>query len=116
MQTKLYSLGINVDTQAFYNYPTIRDIANYIMNKSDKNISTLSDIENINIPEIRKINDCKHLEYQNIFAYPYVSDWYCPLQRNLHFQDICLRVFSPCFFFSRYPTSFKAIFITFFGS
>ena len=69
MQTKLYSLGINVDTQAFYNYPTIRDIANYIMNKSDKNLSTLSDIEKINIPEIRKINETKHLEYKNILFF-----------------------------------------------
>lgn len=69
IQTKLYSLGINIDTQAFYNYPTIRDIANYIMNKSDKNISTLSDIEKINIPEIKKISEHRSLEYKNILFF-----------------------------------------------
>ena len=41
IQTKLYALGISIDTQVFYNYPTIRDIANYITHKLNNTINNL---------------------------------------------------------------------------
>jgi len=71
IQTKLYALGISIDTQVFYNYPTIRDIANYITHKLNNNINNLKDIENINTSDIifpiNKINTT----YNNILFFRY---------------------------------------------
>lgn len=71
IQTKLYALGISIDTQVFYNYPTIRDIANYITHKLNNTINNLKDIENINISDIifpiNKINTT----YNNILFFRY---------------------------------------------
>ena len=71
IQTKLYALGISIDTQVFYNYPTLRDIANYITHKLNNTINNLKDIENINISDIifpiNKINTT----YNNILFFRY---------------------------------------------
>lgn len=69
IQTKLYSLGISLDTQVFYNYSTIRDIANYIAHKADSESNILSDLEKIKIPDIIKPNYINNHEYKNILFF-----------------------------------------------
>lgn len=69
IQTKLYSYGISIDTQTFYNYPTIRDISNYISHKSNTNYNNLSDFEKIKIPDIIIPNSTNNYEYKNILFF-----------------------------------------------
>lgn len=69
IQTKLYSFGISIDTQTFYNYPTIRDISNYISHKSNTNYNNLSDFEKIKIPDIIVPNSTNNYEYKNILFF-----------------------------------------------
>lgn len=69
VQTKLYSLGVSIDTQVFYNYPTIRDISNYITHKSTKPLNNFSDIENLNIPDILSPYTEKKFNYKNILLF-----------------------------------------------
>lgn len=69
IQTKLYSFGISIDTQTFYNYPTIRDISNYIAHKSNTNYNNLSDLEKIKIPDIIIPNSTNNYEYKNILFF-----------------------------------------------
>ena len=69
IQTKLYSLGISLDTQVFYNYPSIRDISNYITQKSDTNYNNVSDLEKIKISDIIIPNNINNYEYKNILFF-----------------------------------------------
>lgn len=68
IQTKLYSLGISIDTQVFYNYPTIRDIANYITNKSESS-DDFTEFEGLKIPEIVIQNLDISFDYKNILLF-----------------------------------------------
>lgn len=52
-QTKLYSLGYSIDTQVFYTYNSIREIANNINSKKMINDNTCQEYENLNISEIK---------------------------------------------------------------
>lgn len=69
IQTKLYSLDISLDTQVFYNYSSIRDISNYISQKSDTNYNNISDLEKIKIPDIIIPNTINNYEYKNILFF-----------------------------------------------
>ncbi len=50
-QTKLYSLGYNINTQDFYDYPTIRQLSAHILSNSDSTSTTVED----DIPDIANL-------------------------------------------------------------
>lgn len=50
-QTKLYSIGYNINTQDFYDYPTIKKLASHILNKTVSN----SNIVNEEVPTISEL-------------------------------------------------------------
>lgn len=69
-QTLLYSNGINVNTQKFYEFPSIRSLANYI---EKNNVDTVSSYTNynkiLNINDFKQKNDCPNLDYNNILLF-----------------------------------------------
>lgn len=67
-QTKLYTMGYNINTQAFYEHSNIKDLANYISNHS--NTETCLDV-NLDLPYIPNITHNITLpnKYKNILLF-----------------------------------------------
>ena len=66
----MYSNGINVNTQKFYEFPSIRSLANYT---EKNNVDTVSSYTNynklLNINDFKQKNDCPNLDYNNILLF-----------------------------------------------
>ena len=66
-QTKLYSIGYNINTQDFYDYPTIRGLASHILAKDDSSSHILEDEIPV-ISDLIKPNEIK-ATFNNILLF-----------------------------------------------
>ena len=65
LQSILYSKGINVNTQYFYEQKTIRNLSNFLLDNCSEDISSFFTTMP-NIDEIRKVNTNKVNDFKNI--------------------------------------------------
>ena len=68
-QTLLYNNGININTQAFYEYPSIRSLAKFIESKKEVADSESSTEELATISEIKHKNKRTKISYKNILLF-----------------------------------------------
>ncbi len=68
-QTLLYNNGININTQAFYEYPSIRSLAKFIESKKEVTDIESSAEELATISEIKHKNKRTKISYKNILLF-----------------------------------------------
>ena len=68
-QTILYNNGVNINTQAFYEYPSIRSLAKFIDNKNEETDSSSDEEVLSSISDIKHKNRKKNNSYKNILLF-----------------------------------------------